>query len=405
MINLARPYLPKLQATQRYLMILDPFAGTGTTLLELLKLGLKARIHANDINSFNKIAIRDNLMFFSAPEDRLRDLKQHVSEIVGLLDTPNADALFQQVLVPRPSSHSPFEASLRAAIQMYTEEVKQYTDSLNPAPKDTPFRFEHVKGLNSHCFSPKLKAEFEKESVDLVQRIVFYLVWRAMLRNTFSLIDERKRLAVAKQVLKDEFGQFDYELGILIRDCMGLPLAEPREDGCVLRAGRYSQACIVNPRTISGALDSFVQAKGDISWSEWDANYLMVRLKNDRQKVDLIITDPPYGINTLETDGGVQRIAELYSRFMRASVQILNDGGQIIMCVPENTQNGQLIPTYMTRGVVVRQMLINAQAAGLEIINPAMDCPAPPDLFRPPFYWESERTLRRAVLHFIFRKC
>lgn len=99
-----------------------------------------------------------------------------------------------------------------------------------------------------------------------------------------------------------------------------------------------------------------------------------------------------------------QLIDALYASFIRGAVRLLGSGGQLLLCIPENTHNGQIIPMYMTREVIVREVLISSQQAGLQVVNPSLDYPYPVWAFRAPFYWESERTLRRSILHFVLSR-
>ena len=87
MINITRPWWkPKSNASSRILC--DPFVGTGTTLLEALKLGLEGV--CGDREALSRHMVDHNLQFFSLRDAELRDLTAAIWHVaLGLFGRPD----------------------------------------------------------------------------------------------------------------------------------------------------------------------------------------------------------------------------------------------------------------------------------------------------------------------------
>jgi hypothetical protein len=397
MINLARPYLNSTKSSLDNVAVFDPFAGTGTLLFEFAKFDAQTSVTLNDINPTYRQVVADNARFFSLGQSDLLTLQTLIGEVVEVLHRTPPSQLFTPDLTPVARDASPPARYLHSALRGYIHEVEHFAEMQAGAAGE--LRYEYAKGLNSHLFSPRGTEVLREWSYE--QRIIFYLVWRALVRNTFSLLRNPDQAAVAKEVLIEELGLVKYELKTLLRDLGGV---ESDSLGLRTAQGRYSQSSIVGPGSFSQILDADRKAGVRAEWIAEDAGDLIRRLEGEGRRYDLIITDPPYGINALEGPQGAEALVRLYATFIRGSVRLLGSGGQLLLCIPENTHNGQIIPMYMTREVIVREVLISAQQAGLHVVNPSLDYPFPDWAFKPPFYWESERTLRRSVLHFVLTK-
>jgi tRNA G10 N-methylase Trm11 len=121
-----------------------------------------------------------------------------------------------------------------------------------------------------------------------------------------------------------------------------------------------------------------------------------------KPKFDVIITDPPYGFNT---EGKPEVLARLYSRAIRVMIQALKEEGQLVIALPDWSHTGRQVPFFAHKEFVTQQVLVAAEELGREVFSAAYMAPSPGSMFKPPFYWESDRALRRAVLHFRIRKC
>jgi tRNA G10 N-methylase Trm11 len=117
----------------------------------------------------------------------------------------------------------------------------------------------------------------------------------------------------------------------------------------------------------------------------------------EKNKYDLIICDPPYGFNTSENEDG---LSKLYSEFIDSAIYSLRPKGQLILCLPAESYTGRDLH-YCTRSdIVSRQIILKAHQQNRIVYRPAQSIPMISLL--PPYYWESERALRRTILHFCF---
>lgn len=112
---------------------------------------------------------------------------------------------------------------------------------------------------------------------------------------------------------------------------------------------------------------------------------------------DVIVTDPPYGFNTNEQ---IADLAELYVKMIDRMVLALrrDEGGQIVIAVPDWSHTGRQLPLFALKGLITQQILIAAKRRSKDIMGSAHV--THPHFSRPPYYWESDRALRRAILHF-----
>jgi tRNA G10 N-methylase Trm11 len=118
-----------------------------------------------------------------------------------------------------------------------------------------------------------------------------------------------------------------------------------------------------------------------------------------RAEFDLIVTDPPYGFNTTEDP---EALAEVYRIFLRTAVKSLKDGGQLVLALPDWSHTGRRLPAFILKDFITHQILTIAEHEGREVITSAEQITKTIPVA--PYYWESEKALRRAILHFRFRK-
>src|SRR5262249_2650411 len=113
-----------------------------------------------------------------------------------------------------------------------------------------------------------------------------------------------------------------------------------------------------------------------------------------------IITDPPYGFNV---ESEVDQLANLYAKALEVMIRSLRDGGQLVFAVPDWSHTGRHLPSFTQKNFITHQVLIAAEKAKKEVFTTAYQAPQGKLPIEPPYYWESERALRRAILHFRFR--
>lgn len=356
LINVARPI-----GSGQTPAICDPFCGTGTTWLEAKRLGFPALLRCSDLSAAAQLLLQDNIQFF-------------------LMTAPELETLVKQ-LEPRgqrKARQSP-EASLDfgATASDPTIVASEFISELKAKQPDEDQEFEL-----SDDFIRRLKGR------SFLERLYFYVALRAELR--FQGGYARHSVDFAKAFTKS-MKQLLEQIHMLLKlrhDCRNLP-SVAATGSSVLISDTYSRSVV--PSLIFRDLESLNAQLATEVYSGVDATEL------PENSLDLILCDPPYGFNTTEDE---VKLAKLYSSFLDNAIKSLRSSGQLIICLPGESYTGRNLP-YCTRAdLILRQVLVKARNQNRLIYPPVRTFPHA--AFGPPYYWESERALRRVVLHFRF---
>jgi len=353
MLNITAPWWPK--AEEAALVIGDPFVGTGTTWLEGLKYEF-AQFDCGDNDDIAPVMAKDNLAFFSSSVSELRKLSRLLRETKKDFST-----------APEPHLSGTTQTSYQEA---YLWAQKMYT-MLNPS-----------RSVDSYSFTPGLISDLTTECRGLEHRLLFYLCLRTGLRHREGLWGrgERWKDAYLKE-LSTLQSQIHHLLDLRKKERRGV-----HQTGLCAFEGDYSRACSISVKLLASRSN-----QGGTPVSVRDAR------KPSGIKFDVIITDPPYGFNT---EGDPRDLSDLYSVVINVMMASLKDEGQLVIALPDWSHTGRQVPFFAHKEIVTNQVLIAAEREKREVISGAYMTPAPGNIFRPPYYWESERALRRAILHF-----
>jgi hypothetical protein len=224
------------------------------------------------------------------------------------------------------------------------------------------------------------------------ERLLFYLVVRTTARNLAAFI---RRQSAAEELFDGDWQlAFAGEASSFVRSLKQLLALRERSE--------RSQPIAVRPRVaiIEGEFSkscSLFPQEGD--WSTYLTGVADACTLHERALPDVIVTDPPYGFNTEEDPVA---FAQFYAEMIPTMIRALRPGGQLVLCLPDLALNGRKMFFFAKKELVVQQVLRAAEDLGLHTSVPGFSVPEPVQLFRPPYYWESERALRRAILHFRF---
>lgn len=362
--SLARAMLnATLPWPDRTVKISDPFVGTGTTWFECLKFK-EVIVFCSDLDPVAKLLVQDNLDFFSRSSDSLADLAEDIERFAEGLRQG-----FERTLFPESSSQLD-----EASHEWATNLLAQLFGERNDTDSGALFGPAVMRALETATFS---------------RRLILYLGLRAQLRysGAFSRqsIDRETALIREATTLARQTQQ-------LSRLRKRMEEGNPDFGTAVVFDANYSKGSALNPsilkaRLAEGAVDQ------EISIS--DCREL------EKDSIDIIIADPPYGFNTSDPS---ESLGELYKGMIGAFIHALRDDGQLLICLPEISFTGRRLPTCTREGVVIHQILVAAEKAGKEAVQPALALPRHGTLLRPPYYWESEKALRRKILHFRLRE-
>ncbi len=348
MLNVTRPGWPN-----RPPKICDPFVSTGTTMFEALKFD-NASIFGSDLSPATEFLCHDNVRIFSASPGQLDEWGRFLSSASGPMlpsfRTSKTDLDFMRGYL-KVREHFAGFVYKEGEIQVLDEE--------------------------------KLAIALADESFE--ERLVTYSALRALRRNEGAHLRGRLDDVEWDRVVREEAIRLAHEIGELSslrqKELFG-------KIGCIAVVGSmYSEACTIEPQVID---------------SEWKKRVTIRQMHVEDlefNEYDVIIADPPYGFNT---DDEIERMARLYGKMIPILVKALRDGGQLVLALPERSYTGRKSPYFMHKEVVTQQVLLAAKDANREIVTRSV--PEPTKLYRPPYYWRSEKALSRAILHFRFRR-
>jgi hypothetical protein len=355
MINITRPYWP---ANGR-VKISDCFIGSGTTWLEAIKHD-DVDCSGSDIEPISRLLLEDNLHFFSATTDQVNKYSWSLKQI---------NNSFHKEQEQSAAEHQAWHQTPHC--QAY-EDAQDLVERLEKREGEFPlFTEEFVNDL--------------RENYDHLTRLLFYTILKAQKRYEAAI--QAKSLS-KRAALVFEIVALTQQLGRLstLRELAGIPLETDKHR--IKFQGKYSIALTVS--------DSYLRDLGTHAGSV--VEIADCTKKEANRTFDVIVTDPPYGFNTNEDR---KYLATVYSSALRMMIGSLKDGGQLVIAVPDWSHTGRPLPAFALREFVTHQILVIAEGLGKEIIHSANQVPTA--VAAPPYYWESEKALRRAILHFRFR--
>jgi hypothetical protein len=359
MLNVTKPW-PK----DRSIIICDPFGGTGTTWLESKK-HANTRCITGDISPMFPTLVSDNTTFFSMPHP---EIAEHVANLRQLLVAlKKADERERQGIPLLPQLFDITDPAITyrkamEAIALIKEGNSSAAISFDVSAVDTE----------------KLKL------FSFFERLIFYIALRAELR--FQSAYERGG--------KDRIGGFSDEANYLIDEmesfvewCKRVETGEKAVGLFSVFPGHYSEGCAIR-------YSCLVKAQADLSTSDdvcvRDARGIQVK------SCDILVTDPPYGVNT---DEDPYDLAKLYAEVIRAMIGAIRNDGHLVICLPIEAYSGRPLPACTASQIITAQILRTATLLGREAYLPAQNNLA---MTTPPYYWRSG-ALRRVILHFRIR--
>lgn len=350
MINLTLPHW----SDRKKVLLADPFAGTGTTWLEASK-HREIEPVTSDLDSLAAAAAVDNARFFALSVDRLTELAEVIKEVIEHYVAPAA----------RP----------RKFIRGIVAKIKWWSAGADEQRKLA-----------------------DRMSDDLTERLVYYLALRTNKRHAVGLTRAAKQWEKAFQIEGDALLAEIRHL-IEARERSGpsqfsTHWEAPNDDGVIVDYhGHFSRNVTLSPSTYVDLPKSRNLPKGGVRAES-------IADTKPRDGYDLIVTDPPYGFNT---DEEPRKLAATYVDFLKGALDAIADGGQLVLCLPERSNIGKTPLAFTHRSVITHQIISLARERNLEVVPTFRTAPGR-GLFSPPFYWESERALRRSILHFRFRR-
>jgi tRNA G10 N-methylase Trm11 len=356
MINITRPGWPDADTVK----LGDPFVGTGTTWLETRKYNAVTPL-CSDLAPSSTMLCRDNLDFFCFSTDELMEINRDLKRLIESLDdwerneeSPSLFPLFDRI-------RDAYERASKAAAMMGGSN-----------------EIDLCRELDLRSFS---------------ERLLFYLALRTLLRNIAAFERNARDWQTAYieevTVLRTQIESLIHlrERQELVRSFHG----DDKLKNIAVFQGRYSIACSISTEALRRERD-----KKNLSQTNAERDVRDI----PPLSYQVILADPPYGFNT---DDEALTLGETWTSALWAMIQALENDGQLVICLPDLSHTGRSVQFFTHRQFITQQILAIAEELGREVIVPADVLPTPSEIFRPPYYWEAERALRRAIVHFRIR--
>jgi len=407
MVNIARSGLAHGDGQRP--VIIDPFCGTGTTLIDAVLRIPDAVVLGLDRNPLMPRLVADNLEFFAKDKsgiERLNELFSVLSRRIAQVHggTPNSNVRPIHNLLTESKSFD-----LNSLVSSRSEEGVEFETILKACLAELRLATQNQATQLIHGSEKIIDDGFSKEMTSLLAgcgmtwlaRTLFFATWRGIASARHSVRADLDMYPV----LQREYETIAKELNDYLES---LRQAESVSVGNFSgRRGTYSLASITDPAKIANIAHKELlpkQLPGDLqSLQSGSIHTLVVSdstqvLAGLRSQVDLVITDPPYGFNTHEFE--ILELQNLYTNFVRAAVSALRPRGQLIVVVPSFARNGKQVPYFQTGGALIRQIIGSANALDREVLNVVHTVPTRKMMYLPPFYWFSPSALSRKILWF-----
>lgn len=344
MINIAR----SRQSGERKMTIADPFAGSGTLILEALKFD-NVETSASDILPGSVPAIALNRRFFSLSGAELSQLASDLRRLKERLVNRDVGRLVRALQTNSVDETFPLRSQTDLSADINWELIVRYLAfrvGLGPAD------------INTNSYDERQVNHFVREVEDLLERL-----------DKFITIREAQEGAQATGTSQPIDGNDLFEVIPALED--GYSRAVTMRSDALLQSGARMQA------THSPIKDvSLVGAQA-------------------------IVCDPPYGFNT---DEDRRSLLSVYRTLADRIVEAAAESGklQAVLCLPDFAFTGRSMASFTRAGVVTRLLDASAAARDVDIF------PIQPGLenilgnFGRVYYWESNRALRRRILHLEF---
>jgi len=340
MINLA---FGDLYFNKENIVIIDPFAGTGTTILELIKLvdRYNLEIYGSDLDVSFPILLDDNMKI----------LAMNAKEIIILIENLEKENWINDY-----------------------HKLLENIEELNLSRENEEFEI------------PKIKINKFKE-LPFIERIYIYIYFLVRINYTKSI--ERKN---------SEFrNTFFNEKSKLVRRLNELKEIMEHEEITAHKFNSLSNSF----KIVKGRFSSKIVLKSEIFLNFKLENnifggYDFRQLKAD--SYDLIIGDPPYGFNMTHE---IENLLKLYSDMAEVFVRSIKRGGQIILALPDRSYSGKHSPWFTHKEMVLTRFNFEAFKQNKSMISYTEINPSK-EIFNPPFYWEAQKALRRSIIQMKF---
>lgn len=378
--------------------IFDPFVGSGTTLLELSKYE-NFSFEGSDISPLSKLVIQDNIDFFQLPKKELEEIER--------------EFIIVKLLLLHPYTKSSQQSNSTKEKKRLTAEFNNCKEFLSPKTKYFNLKkyesMEISSQFNNVVYNLNILIKRENYKKDnqvfiklsslknLKERIFFYVGLKTFKRKNKAIFERKTEIPTIAYLKELD------DMILQIRNLKKLKFRLENRNRNVktesechnVYIGNFSKAVSLKLKRLSSNGFNYIINENK------DVHNKFKELVAEGKKFHIIITDPPYGFNTKEEN---LKFSHLFRDMIEGMIKSISDYGQIIICLPEWSHTGKKMAYYTQRQLIIHQLIYFANKNNMDLISPYKLIPKPNWLFQPPYYWESEKALKRSIIHFTFRK-
>lgn len=372
--------------------ILDPFVGTGTTLIDGCYMFNKCEFTGLDKDPFCDLIVKDNLEFFSYDSKQLANFIEMITQIINGKNDYTETKLEQFKYNYNRNSVTQFVANILSKfLHSIIESTDLYAIKNNYLIEELPTA--HIDIL---------------ENLSIELRLIYFLTWRAIRLNKYELI--HNGLTELPSILEAEFKKFKNEIEHIARDHETTSIIDQNGNTENNKNLPFETNKGVFSKSLCYSRSFFEELKNDLTNPDNKrANVINVSDSVEFLKTsigdnsfDIVITDPPYGFNTEE--GGTGSLHNMYGKLFDQLARTLDYGGQLFVCLPANARTGKVIPFYQTRRSVVQRIIRAFYLNNKSLISYSEPRLLSGSISNPPYYWGNNSAVSRDVLHFIVER-
>jgi hypothetical protein len=398
-------------------VFIDPFCGTGTTILDAAIRYPDACILGFDRNPLFPRLVQDNAHFFSYTPSEISNLETDLRAIVAKLENyspsflvPYDDLLnAQKTKLAGLKGKSATEKFLQIVIYIYSG-IMNYVDVKSCENSQRKVASAIKRMMDEGFGNDIMQFLNDDDKCDLRTRCIFYIVWRAIAQKWISIQISQENL---DHVIKEEINRTileledHYEKTSLVEDVRWQGVVKGAFS--VSKGGSYSAILKVQSQKFYEILKKIQNVKpGDVKHiveSKRPGVFLckvddsLDLMRNLERSVDHIVCDPPYGYNIQE--GGAEKMAEFFRNLLPTLIGSITNNGSISIAIPRRARNGRTIPFHQTFEWLDLELRRHCMNSGIRLRNEirAGNRHAFWDSGEPN-YWRSTSSLDRSIVKY-----
>lgn len=408
MLNIARAEV--LMQGKKEICILDPLVGSGTICLEALKYP-ETLFRGADISRLTEQMVNDNLAFFSMDYKNVKDLVAFLSFYLKKFYPDKYEIMLQTIGENRKQEilRLANETKVNPKCELLAKAIGNLSHFLRKVLTENTSFYEKYFEIAKQEIMEKATEMFEQQNLKILEeeqkRFCFYIQfflyqYRKAYLSRMESYNAPENFRLESAVYKNLKDMLFRMLAFMhLRYCSEKSFLEPWNNAKVINGTVYFYGKYALSSTFSYKKEVLSYKGRCFIKKETDIYDFLKMHQSPNKKVDIIITDPPYGFNT---DQPAEKLYYVYNTFIKESIKCLNNGGQIVLCLLSKTHQGKRVHGFTKKDFVIRMFEEAAWENKMYMIEDTGYLKELGRDFVFPFYWESKKVLRREVIRLQF---